>query len=321
MNKIEKVNAAQGVDVDKIKKYLQTMNLASNLTNAEVEQFIEIAQSFELNPFKREIYANKYGDKFSVIVGFETYIKRAERSGLLSGWNVRTEGRIDTSNIMNSDLRAIITIYRKDFEHAFVHDVFYTEYVGRRRDGSVTDFWKNKPVTMIKKVAMAQGFRLCFSDELGGMPYTTEELSTIEEHAVVVESVKPERKKKESVQINVEPVKTIAKDTVRIRTLLDDIKKSESMSDLVEIWKSNEDLHAEVMFKNAMTFRKNQLKDFVTVEEPSLIDKINACETIDQIFDLTVEVTDPDVLKAADAKMKEIYSNDPIDTVKNEIEG
>jgi hypothetical protein len=169
---------------------------------------------------------------------------------------------------------------------------------------------------------------LCFSDELGGMPYTTEELSTIEEHAVVVESVKPERKKKESVQINVEPVKTITKDTVRIRTLLDDIKKSDSMSDLVELWKSNEDLHSEVMFKNAMTFRKNQLKEsenFVqvkeSIEEPSLIAKINACETIDQIFDLTVEVSDPDVLKAADAKIKEIYSNDPIDTVKNEIEG
>lgn len=29
---------------------------------------------------------------------------------------------------------------------------------------------------MIKKVAMAQGFRLCFSDELGGIPYTKEEM-------------------------------------------------------------------------------------------------------------------------------------------------
>jgi uncharacterized protein YyaL (SSP411 family) len=29
---------------------------------------------------------------------------------------------------------------------------------------------------MIKKVAISQGFRLCFSDELGGMPYTKEEM-------------------------------------------------------------------------------------------------------------------------------------------------
>ena len=30
---------------------------------------------------------------------------------------------------------------------------------------------------MIKKVAMSQGFRLCFPDELGGIPYTQEEIT------------------------------------------------------------------------------------------------------------------------------------------------
>ena len=30
---------------------------------------------------------------------------------------------------------------------------------------------------MTKKVAIAQGFRLCFPDELGGMPYTADELA------------------------------------------------------------------------------------------------------------------------------------------------
>ena len=30
---------------------------------------------------------------------------------------------------------------------------------------------------MIKKVAMAQAFRLCFPDELGGMPYTSDEMT------------------------------------------------------------------------------------------------------------------------------------------------
>ena len=36
--------------------------------------------------------------------------------------------------------------------------------------------WKEKPVTMIKKVAIVQGFRMAFPDEFGGMPYTAEEL-------------------------------------------------------------------------------------------------------------------------------------------------
>jgi phage recombination protein Bet len=339
-------------DVEKIKKYLHTMNLASNLTSSEVEQFIEIAQSFELNPFKREIYANKYGDKFSVIVGFETYIKRAERSGLLSGWNVTTEGSIDRNNFMNSDLRAVITIYRKDFEHAFVHDVYYIEYVGRRRDGSITDFWKNKPFTMIKKVAMAQGFRLCFSDELGGMPYTSEELSTIESEAIVVESNKPERKKKESnvqglkVIESVEEAKSAAKNAIRIRTLLELIRNSSSIEELVQIWKNNEDLHAEVSFKNAMTTKKNELQSvqevvpFVeVVPEPEPViqpepepkqevkpepvnefseelskrrqyyfDLIEETEVIEEIIDVTFNEHDTEILKKANEKLQKLYS-------------
>ena len=41
-----------------------------------------------------------------------------------------------------------------------------------------TQIWKEKPITMIKKVAIAQGFRLCFPEELGGLPYTAEEITS-----------------------------------------------------------------------------------------------------------------------------------------------
>jgi hypothetical protein len=33
------------------------------------------------------------------------------------------------------------------------------------------------PAFMLKKVAMAQGFRLCFPDEMGGLPYLPEEIN------------------------------------------------------------------------------------------------------------------------------------------------
>ena len=36
--------------------------------------------------------------------------------------------------------------------------------------------WSEKPRTMLKKVCIAQAFRLCFPVELGGMPYTADEL-------------------------------------------------------------------------------------------------------------------------------------------------
>lgn len=154
--------------------YLDAMGLSSKLNDKEKTQFLEIAKAFGLNPFKREIYCSKYGEGqyavMSIIVGYETYIKRAERSGQLDGWNVSTDG-----NVADGTLKATITIHRKDRSYPFVHEVYYTEYVQKKKDGNVNSFWQ-KAITMTKKVAIAQGFRLCFSDEIGGMPYSSEEM-------------------------------------------------------------------------------------------------------------------------------------------------
>ena len=173
IQKIEPITAKQ------LTGYLDAMGLAQKLTDKEKTQFLEISQAFGLNPFKREIYCSKYGEgqyaKTSIIVGYETYIKRAERSGQLDGWQVVTEGKVE-----DGSLKAIITIYRKDRKMPFIHEVYYSEYVQKTKTGEVTAFWQ-KSFTMIKKVAMAQGFRLCFSDELGGMPYTKEEIPEVED--------------------------------------------------------------------------------------------------------------------------------------------
>lgn len=173
------IQKMEPVTVKQLTGYLDAMGLAQKLTDKEKTQFLEISQAFGLNPFKREIYCSKYGEgtnaQTSIIVGYETYIKRAERSGQLDGWQIVTEGSLKEQN-----LKAIITIYRKDRKIPFVHEVLYEEYVQTTKDGQVTKFWK-KAHTMIKKVAMAQGFRLCFSDELGGMPYTKEEINNTED--------------------------------------------------------------------------------------------------------------------------------------------
>lgn len=143
-------------------EYLASMG--NKLPENQRTQFLEICKSFCLNPFKREIYAVPYGNDFNIIVGFEVYLKRAERSGKLSGWKVWTEGA-------GNEMKAVIEIHRKDFDFPFTHEVYLSEY------SSGKTMWAKAPKTMIKKVAMSQGFRLCFPDELGGMPYTQEELT------------------------------------------------------------------------------------------------------------------------------------------------
>lgn len=151
--------------------HLENLGLLKDLTAGEKNSYLQIAKAFNLNPFKREIHVSKYNGQMSIITGYEVYIKRAERTGHLDGWNVVTTG-----SVAGNDLKATITIYRKDRSHPFIWEAEYNEFVQKTRDGIITKFWQ-KATMMIKKVAISQGFRLCFSDELGGMPYTSDEIT------------------------------------------------------------------------------------------------------------------------------------------------
>lgn len=233
-------------DLEKIGTYLETMNLTGKLTKSEVQQFVEISQAFGLNPFKREIYASKFGDKFSIIVGFETYIKRAERTGKLSGWSVTTFGDINRQNVAESKIKAVITINRKDWEHPFIHEVWFEEYAQKTNAGVLNRFWKEKPITMIKKVAMSQGFRLCFSDELGGMPYTAEEIGNESIDIQHVEIKQPEPIQGEIVEFD--------------QMVFDQIDMAKNQDDLMSIWNSNFALQKVESFKSYLSKRKAQIK-------------------------------------------------------------
>ncbi len=151
-----------------IKKYL--CPLASD---QEITMGLQIAKTFNLNPLKRELYFVKYkaDAPMQVLVGYEVYLKRAERSDMWNGMEVRSEGKVE-----DGSLKAVVKIYRKDWEHPLTHEAFYTEYVQRKFDGTINTFWKNKPITMIKKVAVSQAFRFAFPDEFDGMPYTSDEV-------------------------------------------------------------------------------------------------------------------------------------------------
>lgn len=150
--------------------YLDNLGLTKKLTEGEKSTYLNIARAFGLNPFKREIHVSKYGENMSIITGYEVYIKRAERTGQLDGWSATTTG-----SVASGDLKAIVTIYRKDRSHPFVWEALYEECVQKTNQGAVTKFWQ-KAAFMTKKVAISQGFRLCFSDELAGMPYTADEM-------------------------------------------------------------------------------------------------------------------------------------------------
>lgn len=165
---------------EKVISYLKSFGLSNTLKDNEITQFVNVAVAFQLNPFKREIYCIPYetknGRKLSIITGYEVYLKRAERTGKLAGWAVKTEGDV------KNKLKAIVEIYRKDWDQPLIHEVEFAEY------NQGNSMWMNKPKTMLKKVAIAQGFRMAFPDEFAGMPYTADELPddmTIDKNKII----------------------------------------------------------------------------------------------------------------------------------------
>jgi phage recombination protein Bet len=183
-------SAEQKVQKKTVLEYLKAYGFNKSLSEAEQNQFVQTALAGDLNPFKREIHIAVYGEganrKVSIITGYQIYLKRAERTGNLDGWRARLEG--DGSN-----MKAIVEIFRKDWSHSFTHEVYWEEAVQKRKDGSPTQFWAKQPRFQLRKVAIAQAFRLAFPDELGSLPYETAELPDNEatlEHPPIASTVK-----------------------------------------------------------------------------------------------------------------------------------
>ena len=179
MNEIIKKEATEiitSVDEKMIDEYLDTTGLTKSLLPKEKAMFVNMARLYGLNPFKREIYCTVYGEgqwrQCSIVTGYEVYLKRAERIGKLDGWQAQITG-----SLQDGTLAATVTIWRKDWTHPFTHTAFYSECVQTsKKTGEPNAIWRKMPSFMVRKVAIAQAFRLCFSDEFGGMPYTNDEM-------------------------------------------------------------------------------------------------------------------------------------------------
>ena len=231
-------------------EYLQGMGM--NIPEKYATQFIELCKAYQLNPFKRECYAVGYGDRWNIITGYEVYIKRAERTGKLDGWDCVVEGQ-------GQQMVAKITIYRKDWGHPFHHFVMYNEAVQKRQDGSVNSMWAKMGSFMLRKVCIAQGFRLCFPDELGGMPYTSDEVSEIEQsernitNEATANFVKPDVKKQDAASPSVSNVDDIS---VKFKKLLDNYKAKlgNNYDTALEAFQTGSDNEMVVMYNRCVTY-------------------------------------------------------------------
>ena len=157
------------VSRDTLLDFLISSGTSKKLSEEQKNLYIQTALINKLNPYKKEIYAMAYYNKvtgkhdLTITVAYMVYVIRAEDSGLLENYNCK----------MAKDdfgVKAVCTIWRKDKDDPFVWEVYDKEYNTHR------SLWQGKPITMLKKVAISQAFRLFFSKVLQGMPYTKEEM-------------------------------------------------------------------------------------------------------------------------------------------------
>lgn len=167
-----------------IRKYL--VNGQGEVTDQEIMMFLSLCKYQKLNPFLREAYLIKYGDAPATIVtGKETFLKRAAKNPHYQGHKtgIGDDGKV-----------AWAEVYVEGHQVPIRCEVDYNEYVGRTKEGNVNKIWKEKPRTMLKKVALLQALREAFPADFGGM-YGQEEINTVEADKLPIDviDIKPER--------------------------------------------------------------------------------------------------------------------------------
>ena len=142
-----------------------TMPSLSKVDDQTAILAIAYAKHLGLDPLKKEIHLIPYWDDkqkryvIQPIVAYTEYLKRAEASGKLDGWEIEFGLDEELGRF------ATVTIYRKDRSHPVKWTVYEKEV---RKE---TRTWEEQPLFMLKKVAISQAFRIAFPAETAHLPY------------------------------------------------------------------------------------------------------------------------------------------------------
>jgi len=176
---------------------------AKGANDKEFALFLDQIKVNKLDPRKREVYFVKYGSNpGQIITGYQVYLQRAEATGRLNGWDVKT-----TTSTDGQIKSATITIYRKDWEQPFTWTVEASEFDKNQAT------WKQMKSFMLKKVCIAQAFRICFPDEVSGLPYTTEEITTFVDENTAAQAISSQARTIDVSEVKVETPKEKPKAT------------------------------------------------------------------------------------------------------------
>ena len=141
--------------------------VAKDLDIAQTSIFFYQCQALGLNPLLSEIcavvYKGRDGNKMSIQVMRDGFLKIAHRSGKFAGM----ESGVKTDD--KGNLIGWAKVYHKDFQVPLYQEADSIEYSNPIRN----TLWQSKPKTMIKKVAESMALRKAFN--VSGV-YASEEM-------------------------------------------------------------------------------------------------------------------------------------------------
>ena len=178
------------------KKIIKAQFFPPNATDMDMIYCMKVAETFNLNPILKQIFfversANIDGrwiTKIEPLAGRDSFLTLAHRSGKFAGIDSdcaikQTAVLQDGEWVTKNELVATAKVYRTDNDRPFCAEVEYSEYVQRTKDGSITKFWRDKPKTMLKKVAESQALRKAF--DISGL-YSVDEVGDDEPKKIKV---------------------------------------------------------------------------------------------------------------------------------------
>ena len=178
------------------KKIIKAQFFPPNATDMDMIYCMKVAETFNLNPILKQIFfversANIDGrwiTKIEPLAGRDSFLTLAHRSGKFAGIDSdcaikQTAVLQDGEWVTKNELVATARVYRTDNDRPFCAEVEYSEYVQKTKDGSITKFWRDKPKTMLKKVAESQALRKAF--DISGL-YSVDEVGEDEPKKIKV---------------------------------------------------------------------------------------------------------------------------------------
>lgn len=280
-NELATINSTSLVLWDDSKKLEEIRKLfAPTLTEMEFQFFVGLGKASGLNPFLREIWAVKY-DKNApaqIFIGRDGYRKAAQAHPEYDYHQSDAVYENDEFEVTNGEVHhkykltnrgRLIGAYCIAKRHKSSRPIYVFVEVSEYSTGR--SVWKDKPATMIKKVAESQCLRACFQDLLGGS-YGEEEMSDNSE------APPPKTSKSEALSNKIKAAKGQVIDAEVLETPQEtgELATQELLEDIHALL-AVKDFGAERLKKALEHYGVEKLADLTCVQAQDLINVLCKC--------------------------------------------